>query len=64
MGIVFENSSFETGDFSDWKISGNASIEASDFGVTPNTGTQQAVIDTGMGGYECCRGGILSAFKG
>lgn len=49
MGIIFENPSFETGNFSSWDIIGNTSVETADFGVTPTEGTQQAVVSSDIG---------------
>jgi len=40
------NGSFETGNFSDWIPSGQASVETSSFGVTPVNGNYQAVLQT------------------
>ncbi|MCZ8121513.1 MAG: PEP-CTERM sorting domain-containing protein [Microcystis sp. LE18-22.4A] len=40
------NGSFETGNFSDWNTSGQASLETSSFGVTPVNGSYQAVLQT------------------
>jgi len=40
------NGSFETGNFSDWNTSGQASVETSSFGVTPVNGSYQAVLQT------------------
>jgi hypothetical protein len=40
------NGSFETGNFSDWNPSGQASVETSSFGVTPVNGSYQAVLQT------------------
>jgi hypothetical protein len=40
------NGSFETGNFSDWNTSGQASVETSSFQVTPVNGSYQAVLQT------------------
>ena len=40
------NGSFETGNFSDWNTSGQASVENSSFQVTPVNGNYQAVLQT------------------
>ncbi|MBD2624768.1 PEP-CTERM sorting domain-containing protein [Microcystis flos-aquae FACHB-1344] len=40
------NGSFETGNFSDWNTSGQASVETSGFQVTPVNGNYQAVLQT------------------
>jgi hypothetical protein len=40
------NGSFETGNFSDWNTSGQASDETSSFQVTPVNGSYQAVLQT------------------
>ena len=40
------NGSFETGNFSDWNTSGQASVETSSFGVTLVNGSYQAVLQT------------------
>ncbi|MCA2665692.1 MAG: PEP-CTERM sorting domain-containing protein [Pseudanabaena sp. M114S2SP2A07QC] len=40
------NGSFETGNFSDWNTSGQASVETSGFQVTPVNGSYQAVLQT------------------
>ena len=40
------NGSFETGNFSDWIPSGQASVETSSFQVTPVNGSYQAVLQT------------------
>ena len=39
MGIVFENPSFEMGDFSECDVVGNVSVEGADFGIAPTAGT-------------------------
>jgi hypothetical protein len=43
------SSSFETGDFLDWSILGNTSIETVSFGVNPTEGNYQAVLTSGAG---------------
>lgn len=40
------NSSFETGDFSQWETTGQATVEDSSFGLEPSNGTYQAVLET------------------
>ena len=40
------NGSFETGNFSNWNTSGQASVETSSFQVTPANGSYQAVLQT------------------
>lgn len=40
------NSSFETGDFSQWEITGQATVEDASFGAEPSEGTYQAVLET------------------
>ncbi|HAC63540.1 MAG TPA: hypothetical protein DCF68_08360 [Cyanothece sp. UBA12306] len=40
---------FETGDFTDWMMMGQTSIETSAIGVTPTEGIYQAVISNGNG---------------
>jgi subtilisin family serine protease len=43
------NLSFETGDFTNWNVTGNASIETAAFGSNPTEGTYQALITNGTG---------------
>lgn len=40
------NSSFETGDFSQWETTGQATVEDSSFGLEPSNGTYQVVLET------------------
>jgi Ca2+-binding RTX toxin-like protein len=43
------NSGFETGNFTDWKTIGDASIQTADFGVKPTEGQFQALVTSGEG---------------
>jgi Ca2+-binding RTX toxin-like protein len=44
---LFTNDSFETGDFSGWDTTGEASIQTAAFGSGPTEGTYQALLSTG-----------------
>ncbi|MBD2255012.1 PEP-CTERM sorting domain-containing protein [Nostoc parmelioides] len=44
--ISINNGSFETGDFSNWDTTGQATVEGSSFNVAPADGTYQAVLET------------------
>jgi hypothetical protein len=48
-GAVTLNSSFESGDTSDWTIVGDVSVVDSTFGVTPTDGSYQLLMTTGGG---------------
>jgi hypothetical protein len=41
-----QNSSFETGNFTNWEAIGQTTVEGSDFGVSPTNGNHQAVLET------------------
>ena len=43
------NGGFETGDFADWQILGDASIQSDLLGVNPTEGTKQALLTNGSG---------------
>ncbi|HEY9725652.1 MAG TPA: S8 family serine peptidase [Chroococcales cyanobacterium] len=43
------NLSFETGNFTNWNVTGNASIQTAAFGRSPTDGTYQALITNGTG---------------
>lgn len=43
------NLSFETGNFTNWNVTGNASIQTAAFGSNPTNGTYQALITNGTG---------------
>lgn len=40
------NSSFESGNFQSWSTAGQVTVEDANFGVTPQDGTYQAVLET------------------
>jgi Ca2+-binding RTX toxin-like protein len=45
---ILVNEGFETGDFSNWTTTGNASIQTASFGVDPTEGNFQALISNGV----------------
>jgi len=44
-----QNGGFETGDFTAWRIIGDASIQTAEFGAIPTQGDFQALLTTGVG---------------
>ena len=48
-GTASSEMSFETGDFTDWTVLGNTSIETADFGLNPTDGNYQALLTSGNG---------------
>jgi hypothetical protein len=46
---TLNNGGFETGDFSGWATIGDALVVSTSFGVTPTTGTYQALVTNGPG---------------
>jgi hypothetical protein len=47
--ILFNNRSFESGDFSGWQTIGDSSIKTASFGISPTQGTYQALMTSGSG---------------